>query len=258
MRFPQLEDWVPTCNSLHRAAQVLGSISKTLLPRQPNALHLSLEVVPQGIATRKLPDSSRIVLNFVDRAVDYHHKDGAIGRVMLNDTTPYMLMVGLVSEMATVPELTGLLDSSQENNQPLSVNLDQAANFARVLNAIHDVFMDFRSTISEGAMTPLVVWPHHFDLSFLWFPGGSPDEESQPHMNFGFAPLGDEPYVYVYGWPMPEDFRDIALPAHVHWNTAGWVGAVLPYSALVQTDDPEGQISTMLRTLHQDIGGRLR
>ena len=38
----------------------------------------------------------------------------------------------------------------------------------------------------NGPMTPIVVWPEHFDLSFLWFASAQATDRF-PHMNFGCA-----------------------------------------------------------------------
>jgi hypothetical protein len=88
-------------------------------------------------------------------------------------------------------------------------------------------------------------WPHHFDLGALLTLDPAAGGES-PTVGFGLSP-GDEgigePYFYVNLWPRPEPLPLSlpALPAGGGWNLEGWLGAILPVSALVETRDEEGQ-----------------
>ena len=83
-------------------------------------------------------------------------------------------------------------------------------------------------------MSPVVVWPHHFDLSFLWFATTEATEKA-PHLNFGFAPFSDglpRPYFYAYAWPIPPGLLDVKLPPLAQWHTEGWTGVMIPYDSL--------------------------
>jgi hypothetical protein len=101
-------------------------------------------------------------------------------------------------------------------------------------------------------------WPHHFDLGALltlspWTGGRSPT------VGFGLSPGDDgvgEPYFYVNAWPRPEPRPDALppLPAGGRWNLEGWLGAVLPVSALVETRDEEGQEARAREFLIRAVG----
>ena len=73
-------------------------------------------------------------------------------------------------------------------------------------------------------------------------------------MNFGFV-TGDEgiaePYFYATAYSTPTEFTSQALPEGAYWHTAGWTGAILPYAALTQADDPQALLLDFLRMAHQ-------
>jgi hypothetical protein len=104
-------------------------------------------------------------------------------------------------------------------------------------------------------MTPLVVWPHGFDLSFLWFRGNDLDEHSQPHMNFGFSPGSEgfpRPYLYSYAWPALSDLTSRPLLAPARWFNGSWKGAVVDYDSLTD-DKPEAQIEALAHEIFQAL-----
>jgi len=82
--------------------------------------------------------------------------------------------------------------------------------------------------------SPVRCWPHHFDIATLLEEGASPAGKAR-FLNAGMSP-GDgsfaEPYWYVTPWPAPPAGAGglPPLPGGGHWQTAGWVGAVLPAS----------------------------
>jgi hypothetical protein len=118
--------------------------------------------------------------------------------------------------------------------------------FAELARCFADADRLFRSYV-EGRPDASAVrcWPHHFDLGALLTLAPSADGPS-PTVGFGLSPGDDavpEPYLYVNLWPRPEPLpRSLpALPAGGRWNLEGWLGAILPVSALVETRDEKGQ-----------------
>jgi hypothetical protein len=100
-----------------------------------------------------------------------------------------------------------------------------------------------------------VVWPHGFDLSFLWFARGF-DEGGDPHLNFGFSPGSPgfpRPYVYAYAHPKPEGMFDFKPPAPARWNTEPWTGIVIDYDALAAASDAESTLETLLLDIHAGL-----
>jgi uncharacterized protein DUF5996 len=106
-----------------------------------------------------------------------------------------------------------------------------------------------------GGLSPMIVWPHGFDLSFLWFARGF-TETQDPHLNVGFSPGSagfPRPYVYVYAYPIPKGLLDVKLPEPAHWNTAGWTGLVIDYDALAGLPNHEIVLEQTLGTIFASI-----
>ena len=84
--------------------------------------------------------------------------------------------------------------------------ISSTKDVGRAITAVSATRKKFRAGIREE-ISPIQVWPHHFDLSMLWLPGPKiagqdPDNEeyADKQMNFGFT-FGDEttpePYFYM-------------------------------------------------------------
>ena len=251
---PQLDNWETTRDSLHRAAKIFGQIRKILVKPQPNSLHLALTAIPQGVTTSiLLPSGNEFILDFGEARVDYYSPANIeVFAVSLENSSPRQLMIDLMSQMRTVQFATISL-TEPDDDEPFAIDRKQAAAYAQALYRVSTAIGRFRDKLS-GAMTPLVVWPHNFDLSFLWFPGDDADENTQPHLSFGFAPYSDgfgQPYVYVYARPTPDGAKDVPLPVPARWNTKGFTGIVIDYADLLVEDEPEAMIVSALGEIYR-------
>ncbi|HLU09039.1 MAG TPA: DUF5996 family protein [Oceanobacillus sp.] len=252
MRLPLLSGWESTRDDLHRAAQVIGALKKTIVPQQVNALHLSLFVYSKGLTTGKLPEGGELALNFIDQCAEYHSAEGATETITLAGSNPATLASTLVE--FTANEQTDTLPLPSDSTSPFQIDPTAAADYARTLYTVYTALARFRARLL-GTMTPLVVWPHGFDLSFLWFHGNDLDEHSQPHLNFGFSPGSPgfpRPYLYAYAYPSPDDLTSRTLPSPARWFTESWKGAVVDYDNLTD-DDPENQIETLARSIYATL-----
>ncbi|MEM9986137.1 MAG: hypothetical protein AAF804_13675 [Bacteroidota bacterium] len=107
-------------------------------------------------------------------------------------------------------------------------------NAARLLEAIG---------IAEGPGSPVLCWPHHFDLATL-IPADPGSSEKT--IGLGFSP-GDaergcpEPYFYVNLWPIPEKVTPPASMAAGYWHSNGWQGGILTLAALLEFSTSEQQ-----------------
>jgi hypothetical protein len=263
MPLPSLYQWDATAHSLHKAIQLLGALRALLFEPVPNALHLAEKIKQEGVSSDVLPGGSEVTVDFREAALAVRQHDGLTRTIPLTGHTQGSLLeVMLVdlqtSELATILTGNGTLTSqfiealaAKKNrppsyydylrgNQPLEVDPNRSADYSTALYAIFTGVARFRARLN-GFMTPIVVWPEHFDLSFLWFATDKADENAA-HLNFGFAPYSagiDFPYLYVTAYPMPEDVALPPLPASAYWNTEGWTGVVLPYTEIARANDSE-------------------
>jgi hypothetical protein len=264
---PTLETAQPTIRNLHTAAIPLKAVRMLTLDRQPNFTHLGLKIVPNGVSTDMLPTGGEITLDFRQLALIYQPASGSTITLPISGRTQVDLLEALLQAIypdelaAIIPHnegesyteamfkaAPGLVNRSQPKRTELSdttsLTFDAQAgrDYADALYSVFTGVARFHARLS-GSVTPAVVWPEHFDLSFLWF-ADQPDEQ-HPHLNFGFAPYStgiDAPYLYVYAYPYPAQYAAPKLPIGARWNTEGWTGVVLPYAEIARQADPAAYV----------------
>lgn len=102
--------------------------------------------------------------------------------------------------------------------------------------------------------SPVLTWPHHFDLATLLNEGTTEGGEERS-IGVGLSP-GDgnyaEPYFYVTPSPVDEDAQRADLPWG-HWRTEGFFGAILTASELLTSGRREHQEDHARRFLREAI-----
>ncbi len=248
MSFPPLEHWDATRAGLHRAAQVIGAVKVASIARQPNHLHHSLSVVPQGLTTGVLP-SGTLTLDFGAAALKFD-APGKRFTLPLAGHSRASLATALLVQLTIAGHTVPLDHTALTDTEPLEVDLRTGAEYAQVLYRVFTVMARFRARL-YGMLSPLVLWQHHFDLSFLWFAGA--DDENQPHLNFGFAPESPglpRPYFYAYAYPLPDGFTPPALPMPARWVAESWRGVVLDYDTLRAEQADDARVEALLMDIY--------
>lgn len=266
---PSLDHAQPTLLALHAVARLLGAVRLLVHQREPNYLELGLKIVPEGLSTDLLPAGGVVVLDFTRLALVYRAASGDETAIPLSGSTQAALLEALLAAIharelaAIVPHAVGQSYTDAmfratdgfvnrikpkrddlSDSAPLAFDAQVAADYAKALYAIFTGVARFRAHLN-GSMTPVVVWPEHFDLSFLWF--ASEPDEAHPHLNFGFAPYSygiDDPYFYAYAYPYPAQYAAPSLPPGARWNTEGWTGMVLPYAEIARHPDAEAYVES--------------
>ncbi|MCB9453953.1 MAG: hypothetical protein H6672_21175 [Anaerolineaceae bacterium] len=252
MPLPALSNWTQTRVGLHQTAQVIGAINRTVAEPLPNWLHLTLRVIPEGLITRPLPFGGELVLDFAQRAIRYTG-DPAV-TVPLAGHTQVGLADALLAALANAGHPLSPDRSKLTGNTPLTVDAQTAEDYAWVLHRVYSGLARFHAG-RYGWMSAAGVWPHGFDLSFLWFPKGN-SEEHDPHLNYGFSPGSpgfDRPYFYAYAHPLPEGLLETPLPPLARWYTGSWTGVVVNYDDLVGESDIEGTIERTFAAIHAAV-----
>ncbi|MCC6801958.1 MAG: hypothetical protein IT319_03660 [Anaerolineae bacterium] len=262
---PQFDQ--PTLESLHTAARLLGAVRLLMFERQPNFLELGLKITQDGLSTDRLPGDGEVLLDFRRLALVYQPGSGGDTLLPISGESQAGLLEALLRtvyprELAEIVPLADGISYTEamfraverfvnrlkpkrdhlSGAAPLTFDAGSARSYADALYAIFTGIARFRARL-DGAQSPVVVWPEHFDLSFLWF-ASTPDEH-HPHLNFGFAPYSvgiDDPYLYAYAYPYPTEYVPPALPNGAHWHTQGWTGVVLPYAEIAKQANPEAYV----------------
>lgn len=252
MALPALNDWMATAQNLHKATSVVGAFQKAALEPLPNFLHLSTTITPRGLATSPLPFGT-VLADFQAAALVYTDTSGNQTSFALHEHSQASLRDALLTTLQTqghALEVAAFADTA-----PLTVEPQFAADYAHALYSIFTATARFRARLFHP-MTPVVVWPHHFDLSFLVFTTPDATEEA-PHMNFGFAPFSDgveRPYLYAYAWPLPDTgYATTSMPPHVRLNSPEFSGPLVWYDDFAGMDDTEGFVETTFLGIYRAL-----
>jgi hypothetical protein len=104
----------------------------------------------------------------------------------------------------------------------------ELGELARWFGGSADVLEEFAARLAGPRASPLLCWPHHFDIAIL-----VKLEDGQPanarSIGVGVSPgdeYYDQPYVYISPWPRFDGERLPELPPPGHWHTEGFFGAV--------------------------------
>lgn len=278
MPIPTLADWPSTSQALHQAARVLGAVRLLTHGEEPLYLELALAVRPEGLSSDALPQGGEVVLDFKQAALVYTAAGGQGIPIPLSDHTQASLLEKLLETLAgdgavSLSRSTGqtwqdslfaaLSESGRRavpapevlsHDTPLHVNRQTASDYAGILYAVFTGLARWRARLS-GMTSPLVVWPHHFDLSGLWFLNNELDDW-QPHLNFGFAPFSDglaRPYLYAYAYPYPTTFTPPPLPVPARWHTEGWQGVVLSYDDMPPTHNLAEYVEQVCQAIYASL-----
>lgn len=270
-KFPDLglSTWKATRDSLHGYSRLLGAIRRSSSPRQRHWAHVTLRVVPEGFITTPIPcgdGTFGLRLDLVHHVVRVLETGGQSLEIPLEGQSLARLhseVLGALKGMeidVNVDAETFSDDSSGEWDR-LAVD-----RFRLALLQIYAVFKAFKGNQRQET-SPVQLFPHHFDMALSWFsgrqvPGQDPSDEgrSDEQMTFGFVTGDDaipEPYFYATAYPEPAGFVGSDLPEAAYWNEGGFSGAVLPYSALVQADEPRPLLSEFLSQAHQAGASRM-
>ena len=243
MALPTLENWESTRHTLHQATQVVGEIRLADSPPLPNYLHYSVSVTRTGISTGTLQAGGELQFDMTTTELIYKRDGKTLLSTPVADHTQRSLMQAVQNSLHEVGVTLEPTLKSITHDEPFVWDAGLANDYNRVLQQAWRAIASFRAHLL-GHMTPVVVFPHHFDISFLWFAEGH-DEHEHPHVNFGFSPESPgfpRPYFYFYVYPEPDGVKDITLPAPGRWVDEPWSGAVLEYDAIRDSHDFEGDV----------------
>ena len=268
MPYPKLtlSTWQPTRDTLQAYTKIVGRVRRILSPPQKHWCHISLPLSPVGLTTTPIPcrDHGRtfdIEFNFFTHETTVRTNSGDIDVITLEGQSPRDFGEELLEILASFDidvELPAALLTSTEEG---SYNDAAVEAYWQALCRIDSLFKQFKGELRQET-TPVLLWPHHLDLAFMWLsgrlvPDQDPEDEelADEQMNFGFS-TGDstinEPYFYATAYPLPPGLIGSPLPEPAYWHTAGFSGAILPYAGLLDHDDPDQLLLDFLRTVQRN------
>jgi len=234
-KLPQLiyKDLVPTRDYLQEVALALGVLQRAYVPKDPHDWHYGLEVGMRGLLTQPMTITGQEVRAGLD-FVRHKARLGDSSWSLEQYTAPEILNnieVWLESHGASVT-----LQRPKFSAEPRRFDSQCSSDYAAALWWMNMRFRELSASLKGGQVSPILLYPHHFDLSLVWFPF-----EDKRQVAIGFS-TGDqtisEPYLYLTAYPEPEGFSGLKLPLGTHWQATGFSGAILPYSVLSKSADP--------------------
>src|SRR5581483_11966161 len=220
----QISELRATRDRLRDAALVLGKLQQVFLPVDPHDWQRGLEVNMRGIMTQAFAVKGQETRGSIDlvkhkvRLRTAHWKlEEYDGMELYNNARIWLESQGITEELARpeVGEVGKVYDG------------EQAARYAEALWWVDRQFRIIKARLKSGLISPILIYPHHFDLSLVHFPKNDDEQVS-----IGWS-TGDEtipaPYLYITAYPQAESTKLKQLPAEAYWQTEGFVGAVLPY-----------------------------
>ncbi len=253
-RLPKLINSKRTLESLREAMQPLRSARFAGCVPLPNKIEYSVHSRPYGASTGELTFGGELQLDYVEAQIRYEKEGKNVFTVNLKGENQVSLsdkVIKLLNDnrCSVEPDKEKITETTTFEIDP-----EVAKNYAEVQHRISTSLARVQGQMN-GYKTAVALWPHGFDLSFLWFKDGH-DEMKDPHMNFGFSPgIGeDEPYLYFYAWPTPLEMLQKKLPEGGNWqSTWNAPGARFGYSSLQKHGNPEEHIEQLLLKLYHDV-----
>ncbi len=267
-----LHEWQTTRDTIHKYSLVIGEIRAALTPRSKHWWHINLRPGVTGLTTPPVPvakedvsASFKMLMDFTSHELQIIASSGERRQVAFAGQPLAIFRDEVLAELKTLGIEPGIDGSQFAATETLHYDRAAAARFWQALNQITGVFFEFKSGLRQET-SPLGLWPHHFDMAFVWFSGrlvpgqdANDEDHADEQMSFGFS-TGDEaiaePYFYLSAYPMPDKLKDAVLPEGVSWYSDSWQGALLKYDTLVQSERPRQLLLNYLRTV-QSAGSAL-
>jgi hypothetical protein len=249
----------------HYAAQVVSGVGRTLLPKQDDDSHTSLEWVPALGALASQPSagdkSFRAALRFdglrlllIDRDNSILFDAGLDGRTVAAAYAWLAQAIGDRLGQAFEQEFTPLHYGMPPHGlgEGARFAVENRGAFAELGRWYADAHLALSAIVAaQPNASPLRCWPHHFDLATLIELDKGRQIDNPRSIGVGLSPGDDsyaEPYWYVGPWPYPNNVEAAPLDSGGHWHTEGFSAAVLPGSRLVGEADQQGATRTFLVT----------
>lgn len=274
-----LEEWETTKETLHLYVQIVGKIKLMLMPRRNHWWNVMLQVNTRGIGTGTIPYKNlnfEIDFDFVDHQLIIKTSEGDEEKLDLKDglsvATFYTSVIKTLQRFSIkVKILAKPFDLKSktpfaEDNTHKTYNKEQVNRYWRVLSSINQVMNEFIGRF-YGKTSPVLLFWHHFDLTFIRYSGKSlpmkseastieKDSYSHELISFGFWPGDDKvrfPAFFSYTYPNPDGVDlETLQPKEAFWdNSSGTPMAMLKYDNLRLSDDPRKALLDFLESAYK-------
>jgi len=249
--FPVFGDWRGTRETLHAYCKVVSAIRAAFTPEQPHHAHLSLRVYTSGLTTTPISfpedpaQTFALSLDLRNHYLILSTSGGQVQQIRLSEgLSGTQLGDELVARLAELGVQGKVSQKSYHNDGRREYALDDAERFFAAITRANQVFEQARKQLGQDSET-VQLWPRQFDLAFHC------PSSAEQGITFGFATHSGNEYFYASPQPFDKALTQRELPAGAHWNTEGWKGARLPYTAVAGQPDGAERLLAFLLATHQ-------
>lgn len=257
----KLNNWLSTRDTIHQYARIIGKIRGFYMPKSKHWWHITLTMNVRGLTTTPFPIDGQIIemeLDYFAHQLSIFSDRGWHTGIPFKGNSASVICTKIIRLLESQDiRLNEQILSGFADETVLPYDAKSGDDFRRTLIWIDVAFRTFKGGLRKET-SPVQLFPHHLDIAMNWFsgrlvPGVDPnDEESaDEQMNFGFVTGDssiDEAYFYATAYPAPKHWGNQDLPQDAYWHTEGWIGAILPYAVLTESDDPQSLLLEFLQT----------
>jgi len=224
----------PTRDYLQDVAKVVGKLQQLFLPADQHQWQRGLAVWSDGLMSRPFApkgETYQALINFKEGDLQLHNTSWELAH--------HNSAQQIFDEMQHWLNEQGLdyrLEKPQLVTQQPQFDVDQASLLADALSWIEDRFEELQRPMRPGTFSPVLLYPHHFDLSLSWYPN-----QNERQLSIGFVVADNyiaEPYFYITAYPQPPKFDQTGWPSPSFWFNQGFSGGVLKYADLRAFEKP--------------------
>lgn len=253
-------------NQIHQALQIPAALSRAYHPQDPSDPFGSLLWIPQveAFASQAMGRDAafRLLLHPADLNLILQCSDGRTPASFSLHGKTQTEAQDWINEQLSTWSLDVKLDMSQvlpyeipafPQAQGAPFEIDNPMTFQEYTRYFGNAYALLQYLLPwEPEMSPVLTWPHHFDMAALIT---LPGTEGKKSVGVGFSPgdeVCDDPYFYVQPYPFPSQENLPELPSPASWYTGSWFGAVMRSSNLMHIPN-ERRAETLVKYLHESI-----
>ncbi|MCG8443197.1 MAG: hypothetical protein MI723_15445 [Caulobacterales bacterium] len=242
---------------LHRAAQWLARMARSYYPPADDDSHTALafhgpsgaaglpaiaggrgDVIPSFIfpemALALSHDAAGCILGLadMDEAARERAVRDALAEVGLDPAR-------LVLELPYADEVPSAPDSAPDTEQAVELTR-YYANMEACLTELSGRF---------ACISPVRLWPHHFDLARLISLDDAADPEAARSIGVGLAPddsAYDQPYLYIAPWPPNLATDRLPAPAGLRWHQGDFTALVATAEEIMLGPDARARVDAAI------------
>ncbi len=278
----RLADWKPTCETLHRYAQIVGKIRLALAPPLNHWWHVPLYVSARGLTTSAVPyrgGAFELELDLVAHDLVVTTSEREEKRLPLLPRSVAAFHAELMDVLRALGIEVRVWRMPVEIPDPIPFDRDEvhasydpeyANRFFRVLSSAAAVLEEFAGGY-VGKQSPVHFFWGSFDLALTRFSGRrapprpgadriTAEAYSHEVASVGFWPGTDgviDAAFYAYAAPEPPGFRDAPIPPPARWDPT-LSEFVLPYEHVRRSDSPRAELLAFCEATYEeaaDLGG---